>query len=220
MKQIITLFIAIMSAFIISCGQKAADTSSNTTTDTNNQSAHSMHNMSGGGVIDLMHAPMMEQPFEKTANIDVDFLANMIPHHKGAILSSKKLLETTKDNKLIELANNIVTEQEKEVAEFTQLVDELKAKNTSYADVDTVALGNEMEAIMNKMMEDMSAIEVAGNDDIDFLKGMIPHHQAAIDVSKKILEYTKDEKIKEIANRIITAQEKEIADMNNMLNSL
>lgn len=220
MKQIITLFIAIMSAFIISCGQKAADTSSNTTTDTNNQSAHSMHNMSGGGVIDLMHAPMMEQPFEKTANIDVDFLANMIPHHKGAILSSKKLLETTKDNKLIELANNIVTEQEKEVAEFTQLVDELKAKNTSYADVDTAALGNEMEAIMNKMMEDMSAIEVAGNDDIDFLKGMIPHHQAAIDVSKKILEYTKDEKIKEIANRIITAQEKEIADMNNMLNSL
>ncbi len=220
MKQIITLFIAIMSAFIISCGQKAADTSSNTTTDTNNQSAHSMHNMSGGGVIDLMHAPMMEQPFEKTANIDVDFLANMIPHHKGAILSSKKLLETTKDNQLIELANNIVTEQEKEVAEFTQLVDELKAKNTSYADVDTAALGNEMEAIMNKMMEDMSAIEVAGNDDIDFLKGMIPHHQAAIDVSKKILEYTKDEKIKEIANRIITAQEKEIADMNNMLNSL
>ena len=49
---------------------------------------------------------------------------------------------------------------------------------------------------------------------------MIPHHQAAIDVSKKILEYTKDDKIKEIANRIIKAQEKEIEDMNNMINSM
>ena len=220
MKQIITLFIAIMSAFIISCGQKAADTSSNTTTDTNNQSAHSMHNMSGGGVIDLMHAPMMEQPFEKTANIDVDFLANMIPHHKGAILSSKKLLETTKDNKLIELANNIVTEQEKEVAEFTGLVKELEGKNISYAEIDTVAIGNDMENIMNKMMADMSSIEAAADNDIDFLKGMIPHHQGAVDVSKKILEYTKDEKIKEIANRIISAQEKEISDMNNLLSTL
>ena len=55
---------------------------------------------------------------------------------------------------------------------------------------------------------------------IDFLKGMIPHHQGAVDVSKKILEYTKDEKIKEIANRIISAQEKEISDMNNLLSTL
>ncbi|WP_157154339.1 DUF305 domain-containing protein [Brachyspira murdochii] len=221
MKQIITIFIALMSAFIISCGQKTSDTSENISTNTANHSSHSMSNMhnnnKGSEIIDLMHAPMMEQPFEKTQNIDADFLVNMIPHHQGAILSSKKLLETTTNDALITLANNIIAEQEKEVAEFTALVTELKNKNTSYADIDTQALGNEMETIMNNMMKDMSSIEVTGDNDIDFLKGMIPHHQAAVDVSKKILEFTKDDKIKEIANNIIASQEKEISDMNNML---
>ncbi|AEM23247.1 hypothetical protein Bint_2648 [Brachyspira intermedia PWS/A] len=182
-------------------------------------SAHTAHK-SGSEIIDLMHQPMMDQAFQKTANIDADFLFNMIPHHKGAILSSQKLLETTKNENLIELANNIITEQNKEVTEFDALIKELNAKNTDYSDIDTVAIGNEMQLIMDKMMADMAVIEITGNNDIDFLKGMIPHHQAAIDVSKKILEYTKDDKIKEIANRIIKAQEKEIEDMNNMINSM
>ena len=100
------------------------------------------------------------------------------------------------------------------------MIKELNAKNTDYSGIDTEAIGNEMQIIMDNMMADMAAIEITGNNDIDFLKGMIPHHQAAIDVSKKILEYTKDDKIKEIANRIIKAQEKEIEDMNNMINSM
>ncbi|MEI0558461.1 DUF305 domain-containing protein [Brachyspira intermedia] len=221
MKKIITTFIISLAALLfISCSEKNTSAS---TADTNansmDHSAHSMHQV-GSEIIDLMHQPMMEQPFQKTANIDADFLFNMIPHHKGAILSSQKLLETTKNEKLIELANNIITEQNKEVTEFDALIKELNAKNTDYSTIDTGDIGNEMQLIMDKMMADMSSIEITGNNDIDFLKGMIPHHQAAIDVSKKILEYTKDDKIKEIANRIIKAQEKEIEDMNNMINSM
>ena len=219
MKKIITTFIISLAALLfISCSNKNTDTA-DTSANSMDHSAHSMH-QGGSEIIDLMHQPMMEQPFQKTANIDSDFLFNMIPHHKGAILSSQKLLETTKNERLIELANNIITEQNKEVTEFDALIKELNAKNTDYSGIDTEAIGNEMQLIMDKMMADMSAIEITGDNDIDFLKGMIPHHQAAIDVSKKILEYTKDDKIKEIANRIIKAQEKEIEDMNNMINSM
>ena len=219
MKKIITTFIISLAALLfISCSNKNTDTA-DTSANSMDHSAHSMH-QGGFEIIDLMHQPMMEQPFQKTANIDADFLFNMIPHHKGAILSSQKLLETTKNEKLIELANNIITEQNKEVTEFDALIKELNAKNTDYSDIDTEAIGNDMQLIMDNMMADMSAIEITGDNDIDFLKGMIPHHQAAIDVSKKILEYTKDDKIKEIANRIIKAQEKEIEDMNNMINSM
>ena len=224
MKKIIFIFMVLSSILIVSCGEKTSATDNTAAADTNqaasDHSSHSMHNAVGSEIINLMHAPMMEKPFQKTANIDVDFLANMIPHHQGAILSSKKLLETTTNQTLTQLANNIISEQEKEVAEFTSLIKDLEAKNTSYEDVDTVSIGNDMEAIMNKMMTDMSSIEVTADNDIDFLKGMIPHHQGAIDVSKKILEYTKDDKIKEIANRIIAAQEKEISDMNSMLSTL
>ena len=219
MKKIITTFIISLAALLfISCSNKNTDTA-DTNAITIYYSAHTAHK-AGSEIIDLMHQPMMEQDFQKTANIDSDFLFNMIPHHKGAILSSQKLLETTKNEKLIELANNIITEQNKEVTEFDALIKELNAKNTDYSGIDTEAIGNDMQIIMDKMMADMSSIEITGNNDIDFLKGMIPHHQAAIDVSKKILEYTKDDKIKEIANRIIKAQEKEIEDMNNMINSM
>ena len=216
MKKITRVFIILATALlIISCGEKATPDAENNA----NNMDHSAHS-AGSEIIDLMHYPMMEKPFQKTANIDADFLFNMIPHHEGAILSSQKLLETTKNEKLIELANNIITEQNKEVTEFDELIKELNAKNTDYSNIDTEALGNDMQFIMDKMMADMSSIEITGDNDIDFIKGMIPHHQAAIDVSKKILEYTKDNKIKEIANRIIKAQEKEIEDMNEMLNSM
>lgn len=224
MKKITTIFTILMSILIISCGQKTQETPANT----DNAADHSQHSTanahaghtSESEIMNLMHAPMMEQAFQKTANIDADFLVNMIPHHEGAILSSRKLLETTTNEQLITLANNIISAQEQEVMEFSQLITELNAQNISYEDIDTQAVGNEMEALMNTMMEKMAAVEITGNNDIDFIRGMIEHHQGAVDVSKKILEYTKNMKIKEIANRIITAQEKEIKDMNDMLNSI
>ena len=192
MKKIITTFIISLAALLfISCSEKNTDTA-DTNANTMDHSAHTAHK-AGSEIIDLMHQPMMEQDFQKTANIDsdflfnmiphhkgaidADFLFNMIPHHKGAILSSQKLLETTKNEKLIELANNIITEQNKEVTEFDALIKELNAKNTDYSDIDTEAIGNDMQLIMDNMMADMSAIEITGDNDIDFLKGMIPHHQ-------------------------------------------
>ena len=222
MKNFLTIItIIMMLVFTVSCNQKTDTTSAAQTNNAENtHNAHATHNASGSKIIDAMHAPMMAQAFEKTKNIDVDFLVNMIPHHQGAIDSSKILLDTTTNETLKTLANNIIQAQEKEIKEFTALVDELKAKNTDYSDIDTVAFGDEAEKIMNDMMMEMSMIEVSADNDIDFIKGMIPHHQGAVDASKQILAYTKDDKIKEIANRIIADQEKEIADMNNLLASL
>ncbi len=179
---------------------------------------HSMHNQSQ--IMVLMHEPMMQVPFVITKNVDADFIENMIPHHKGAILSAKELLKTTKNKDLITLANNIITSQEKEVAEFTALLKTLKEKNTEYKGVDFDKFGKEMQALMDDMMKDMSSVKMSNNNDKDFLLGMIPHHKGAVDVSKKILEVTKDKDIIRIANDIIKAQEKEIADMQNYLKAL
>lgn len=67
-----------------------------------------------------------------------------------------------------------------------------------------------------KMHTDM-AIEYTGDTDVDFVRGMIPHHQGAIDMAKIELQYGKDPEIRKLAEEVIKAQEGEIAMMKEWL---
>ena len=69
------------------------------------------------------------------------------------------------------------------------------------------------------MHKDM-AVPLTGDADKDFLAGMIPHHQGAIDMAEVVLKYGKDPKIKKLAREIIVAQKKEIAMMNQWLKTV
>ncbi len=67
-----------------------------------------------------------------------------------------------------------------------------------------------------KMHRDM-AIAFTGNADIDFVRGMIPHHQGAIDMARVVLQFGTNEQTRKWANEIIAAQEREIAEMRAWL---
>jgi uncharacterized protein (DUF305 family) len=70
---------------------------------------------------------------------------------------------------------------------------------------------------MRKMDPPMMAAVQGSDPDVAFVTAMIPHHQGAIDMAKAVLQYGKDERVKEWANEIIKAQEAEIAKLQEWL---
>jgi uncharacterized protein (DUF305 family) len=69
-----------------------------------------------------------------------------------------------------------------------------------------------MDGMMSGMM-----MTYTGDADADFVTGMIPHHQGAVDMAKVVLEYGKDPDVKKFAEGVIAAQEAEIKWMNEWL---
>jgi uncharacterized protein (DUF305 family) len=67
-----------------------------------------------------------------------------------------------------------------------------------------------------RMHRDMD-IHFTNDVDVDFVRGMIPHHQAAIEMAKVALQHSKEPETRKLAEEIVKAQEAEIAQMQAFL---
>jgi len=76
---------------------------------------------------------------------------------------------------------------------------------------------SELIASMDRMHMAMGAIKRSGNSDVDFVRLMLPHHQAAIDMAKTELLHGKDPRMRRLAQEIITDQQSEIELMQRWL---
>jgi uncharacterized protein (DUF305 family) len=72
------------------------------------------------------------------------------------------------------------------------------------------------QKVMDAMMAGMM-VPFTGNADIDFIKGMVPHHQGAVDNARIVLQYGTDPEVRKFAESVIAAQEAEIIWMNEWL---
>jgi uncharacterized protein (DUF305 family) len=72
---------------------------------------------------------------------------------------------------------------------------------------------NAMKGLMMGMHRNMPT----GDTDHDFVRMMLPHHQAAVDMAKAELQYGQDAELKALATDIVAAQDKEITMMKAWL---
>jgi uncharacterized protein (DUF305 family) len=67
---------------------------------------------------------------------------------------------------------------------------------------------------MRKTMPPMMQAMMADDPDLAFICGMIAHHMGAIEMSRTVIKYGKNEEAKAMAQKIIDAQLKEIEEMS------
>ena len=81
----------------------------------------------------------------------------------------------------------------------------------------TGAGGMDIKAMMGHMNEKMSAMPMSGNTDVDFAAMMRVHHQGAIEMAEAELKTGKNVRMRTMAKNIISAQKKEIEQLDKFL---
>ena len=163
-------------------------------------------------------------PADATFNAgDVTFAQGMIPHHQQAVEMSTIALDPARNagTAVKDLATRIQGAQDPEIklmtgwlAEWGQPVDGMGGMSME---------GHEMADMpgMDGMMTaaEMTAIEAATGPAFDklWLDMMVRHHQGAVSMSKTAETDGKAAVVKELAAKIVSAQEGEIAEMQKLL---
>ena len=77
----------------------------------------------------------------------------------------------------------------------------------------------EMHKNMMKGMKEMQGMKPSGNVDHDFAMMMRHHHQQGVEMAQHQLKHGKDAKMREMAQKIMDNQKKEIAEFDEWMKS-
>lgn len=198
------LFIGGSSFQAIACGDHA---------DSSAHVGHGTHTCSlceYSEVMDNMHHAMA---IKYTGDTDVDFVAGMIPHHQGAVDMAQVVLKHGTDPEVRQLAKWIIQAQETEIGQMKSWLNGRVNTNAPARATPSVdAYKKIMETMHHAMM-----IDYTGDADLDFVRGMIPHHQGAVDMAAVVLKSGKNQQIHALASGISQSQQAEIKIMKRWL---
>lgn len=141
---------------------------------------------------------------------DRAFIAAMVPHHESAVEMAAIAKTESTSSFVKRLAASIARSQTAEIARMRGIDAGLAKAGIAQGD---------LQMNNHEMGMSMTAEELRGAKPFDqkFIEMMVPHHQGAVEMSKVELSDGKYPELKALAQRIITAQEKEIAAMRDHL---
>jgi uncharacterized protein (DUF305 family) len=153
---------------------------------------------------------------------DVDFATGMIPHHGQAIEMSDLALTKAQNEKVKDLAQRVKAGQQPEI-------DTLSTMLTAWGEPVPAATGHSgsmpgMDHGDSSMMtaEQMSQMESASGAEFDrmWVDMMLAHHQGAVRMAEEELREGGNDKAKQLAQAIVDAQTKEIAELQTLRTEL
>ncbi|OBF28396.1 DUF305 domain-containing protein [Mycobacterium sp. ACS1612] len=146
---------------------------------------------------------------------DVAFATNMIPHHQQAVDLSALVPGRSTNPQLVDLAKQISAAQQPEIEVMKVLLvqwNENPDTNSGHGGHSTAMQGMVDDATMTKLR----SLNGAEFDKL-WLDSMISHHQGAIEMAKAEIANGDNVDAKNLAGKIVAAQEAEIGQMKQML---
>ena len=163
---------------------------------------------------------------------DLEYLEHMIPHHQVAIDISLLLQKITKNPTMQKILRVLIWTQRYEINLMKQMlknrpgnISSGKKLNHKYTPtISDLIHPNEVnisdtycDPHFFNPEEHMKHLKHMKLDNEMYIKHMIPHHQVAIDMSKKLLKNTKNDFMIHLAYRIIRSQSNEIVLLSDLL---
>ena len=162
---------------------------------------------------------------------DEDYLKHMIPHHQVAVDISLLLQKTSTDPIMQGILRHLIWVQNYEITLMKTMLEGMPSQITTnhktrgYIPTVANSIPPNKIGLTNTYcdphffdpkghMEHMKHMKLT---DKTYIEHMIPHHQVAVDMSKKLLKHTENDMMISLAYRIIRSQQNEIVLLNDLL---
>jgi uncharacterized protein (DUF305 family) len=209
-QKFLTLSATAIAAVLALAGCSTGSSGSSSTSSSSASSGSSMPGMDQGPGMMSRSAPASGEHNEA----DTMFAQGMIPHHEQAVdMSGMMLRKNDIPASVTDLATRIKAAQAPEIETMTGW---LKSWNESA----TMGAGRTMDGMMGE--DDLKQLEAAQGTEAAklFLKQMIAHHEGAVMMAKTETSQGKNADAIKVSQNIVTAQEAEIKEMQDLLATL
>ena len=163
---------------------------------------------------------------------DIEYLEHMIPHHQVAIDMSNMLIPHSTDPIMLHLCRDIIRKQGYEIWEMELMKSKLPVSIFSSQDshkedfitkmdlhepISSKAKDGPCNPLFFKPNDHMQHMAEMNITDKIYLEHMIPHHQVAVDMSRRLLLHTNHSYLLDFCRKLILDQQGEIFYMNSLL---